>query len=57
MMGWVICGDILNWYTFWEHFCVAVHDRSNISNAEKLAYLQGSLKEESIKGVIEGLSH
>ena len=21
-------GDILNWHTFWEQFCISVHDRS-----------------------------
>ena len=31
--------DILNWTTFWEQFSIAVHDRLNLSNAEKLAYL------------------
>ena len=49
-------GDLLNWQTFWEQFCVAVHDRSNISDAEKLVYLRNSLKDGSAKGVIEGLS-
>ena len=49
-------GDLLNWQTFWEQFCVAVHDRSNISDAEKLVYLRNSLKDGPAKGVIEGLS-
>ena len=49
-------GNVLNWQTFWEHFCVAVHDHTNITDAEKLVYLQNSLKEGSAKSAIEGLS-
>lgn len=49
-------GSILNWKTFWEQFSVAVHDRSNLTDAEKLAYLRHALKAGSAKSVIEGLS-
>ena len=49
-------GNILNWRSFWEQFCVSVHDRSSLSNSEKLVYLQQSLKDGSAKSVIEGLS-
>ena len=49
-------GNILNWRTFWEQFCVAVHDRSNLSDSEKLVYLQHSLKSGSARSAIEGLS-
>ena len=49
-------GNILNWKTFWEQFKVSVHDRTNISDAEKLVYLQHALKEGTAKRVIEGLS-
>ena len=49
-------GDILHWRTFWEQFCVSIHDRSNLSDAEKLVYLQQSLKGGSAKNTIEGLS-
>ena len=38
-------GNILNWRQFWEQFCVSIHDRSTLSNAEKLVYLQHSLKD------------
>ena len=38
-------GNILNWRQFWEQFSVSVHDRINLSNAEKLVYLQQSIKE------------
>ena len=45
-------GDILKWITFWEQFTVAVHDRTHLSNAEKLAYLRHSLKDGATKGII-----
>ena len=49
-------GNILNWRSFWEQFCVAVHDRTHLSDSEKLVYLQQSLKGGSAKSTIEGLS-
>ena len=49
-------GNIINWRSFWEQFCVSVHDRSNRSDPEKLVYLQHSLKNGSAKRAIEGLS-
>jgi hypothetical protein len=48
--------NILNWRSFWEQFCVPVHDRSSLSDSEKLVYLQHSLKNGSAKKLIEGLS-
>ena len=49
-------GNILHWRSFWEQFCVAVHRHTNLSNSEKLVYLQHALKGGSAKQVIEGLS-
>ena len=49
-------GDILNWRSFWEQFRVSVHDRSNLSNSEKLVYLHHALKDGSGKHAIEGLN-
>lgn len=49
-------GDILNWKSFWEQFCVSVHDRTTLSTSEKLVYLQHALKDGSAKHTIEGLS-
>ena len=49
-------GNILNWRSFWEQFHVSVHNRSNLSDSEKLVYLRHSLKDGSAKNVIEGLS-
>ena len=49
-------GNILNWKSFWEQFCVSVHNCTNLSDSEKLVYLQQALKGGSAKQVIEGLS-
>ena len=49
-------GNILNWKCFWEQFCISVHDRSNLSEAEKLVYLHHALKDGSAKHAIKGLS-
>ena len=49
-------GNILKWKCFWEQFCISVHDRSSLSDSEKLVYLQHALKDGSAKHVIEGLS-
>ena len=49
-------GNILNWQTFWEQFSIAIHDRTNLSDTEKLVYLRHSLKDGTAKKVIEGLS-
>ena len=49
-------GNILHWKHFWEQFCVSVHERTNLTNAEKLVYLQHALKDNTAKSTIEGLS-
>ena len=49
-------GKILHWTQFWKQFCVAVHNRTNLSDTEKLVYLRQSLKDGTAKSVIEGLS-
>jgi len=49
-------GDLLNWRTFWEQFCVSIHNRTGLSDSEKLVYLQNALKNGSAKHTIEGLS-
>ena len=48
--------NVLNWTTFWEQFSVSVHSRTNISDTEKLVYLQQALKDGTAKHAIEGLS-
>ena len=42
-------GDVQHWKTFWEQFAISVHDRSSLSNAEKLVYLQQAIKGGSAK--------
>ena len=49
-------GNILFWRSFWEQFSVAVHNRTDLSDAEKLVYLRHVVKDGSAKRVIEGLS-
>ena len=49
-------GEILNWQKFWDQFTVAIHDRKNVSNAEKLLYLEQALHSGSAAKAIEGLS-
>ena len=49
-------GDILNRRSFWEQFCMSVHNPTTLSTSEKLVYLQHALKDSSAKHIIEGLS-
>ena len=49
-------GNLLHWMRFWEQFEVAVHNKTNLSEAEKLVYLQHALKGGAAKQAIEGLS-
>lgn len=49
-------GNILNWQTFWEQFCISIHERSHLSDAEKLVYLRQALKDGTARSTIEGLS-
>lgn len=48
-------GDLLNW-SFWERFSISIHEKTNLSNAEKLVYLRQALKVGTAKHLIEGLS-
>ena len=52
----VFDGNILRWTQFWEQFCTSVHERSDLTDAEKLVYLQNSIKDGSAKNAIDGLS-
>ena len=49
-------GNLLHWSTFWEQFEVSVHDKDSLSDAEKLVYLQHTLKGGAAKQAVEGLS-
>ena len=48
--------DILNWIKFWEQFCIPIHERKSLSDAEKLVYLQQAIKKGSSMSAIEGLT-
>ena len=49
-------GDVLHWAHFREQFKISIHDRQQLSESEKLVYLQQAVKNGSAKPVIEGLS-
>jgi hypothetical protein len=49
-------GNILQWRNFWEQFVISVHNRTTLSNSEKLVYLQQALKGGSARNAVEGLS-
>ena len=52
----VFNGNIIHWTRFWEQFCISVHDRSSLSNAEKFVYLQQALKGGIAKSSIDGMT-
>ena len=33
-------GDLLKWKSFWDQFHVSIHNRADLTNAEKMVYLQ-----------------
>ena len=49
-------GNLLSWTSFWEQFCISVHNRSTLSDAEKFVYLQQALKGGTAKSLIDDLS-
>ena len=49
-------GNIMNRSSFWKQFEVSIHQKKNLENIEKLAYLRDALKDGSAKLVIQGLS-
>ena len=49
-------GDVLYWRQFWEQFSISVHDRSHLTDLEKLVYLRQAVKDGSAKNAIEDLS-
>ena len=49
-------GNILHWVSFWEQFCISVHERPSLSDAEKFVYLQQALRGGSARTAIDGLS-
>ena len=49
-------GEILNWQKFWDQFAIVVHNQKNISNAERLLYLEQAVHGGPAAKAIEGLS-
>ena len=49
-------GNILNWGRFWEQIRAIIHAKEQLFDANKLAYLQRTLKDNTTKYVIEGLT-
>ena len=49
-------GNILHWRSFWEQYVVSIHDRTQLSPSEKLAYLKHAVQDGSARHVVEGLS-
>ena len=43
--------------TGWDRFKIAIHERSDLNPAQKMAYLRQSLSDGTAKGIIAGLSH
>ena len=49
-------GHILQWQLFWEQFELYIHNRAELSDAVKLAYLRDVLKDGPAPNVKEGLA-
>ena len=49
--------NILNWYTFWQQFNMAIHSKTQLDHTEKLVCLRNALKDGPAKHVIESLTH
>ena len=49
-------GNILKWNTFWQQFDVAIHSKTQLKDAENLAYRRDALKDGPTRNVVEGLS-
>ena len=48
--------DLLKWKSFWDQFSISIHNRTDLTNAEKMVYLQNALKDRTAKHTIEGLT-
>ena len=49
-------GDLLKWKSFWEQFSISIHNRTGVTNAENMVYLQNALEDHTAKHTIEGLT-
>ena len=49
-------GNIMNWSNFWDQFSVSIHDKTELSDTAKLAYLRNAMKDGPADAVISGLA-
>ena len=49
-------GHILQWQSFWEQFELYAHNRAELSDAVKLAYLRDSLNDGPALNIMKGLA-
>ena len=44
-------GDPLEWQTFWDSFSATIHANDELSNIQKMSYLNGILKDEAARAI------
>ena len=44
-------GDPLEWQTFWDSFSATIHENDELSNIQKMSYLNGILKDEAARAI------
>ena len=44
-------GDVMHWKSFWATFSSAIGDDPNLSNINKLSYLQGCIKDPNLNSI------
>ena len=49
-------GGLRKWKSFWDQFSVSIHNHTDLTNAEKIVYLQNALKNHTAKHTIERLT-
>ena len=46
----------MKWKSFWDQFRVSIHERPDLTSAEKMVYLQNALKDKTAKSTSEVLT-
>ena len=49
-------GDLLNWRYFWEQFENTIHNKTQLTDIDKLTYLRDALKDSPARYVVSGLT-
>ena len=44
-------GDPLEWQTFWDSFSATIHENDELSNIQKMSYLNGILKDDAARAI------